>query len=96
VRHLLQQLLWVADVFDHVGGEDDVEVAAHIVGQSAFEVGLHEVVHAVAHARFLGEVDAGDVVALGDERLGEPTRTAADVEHAHGRSGLHELQHAPM
>ena len=45
-------------MLDDVGGEHDVEVAAHLVGEAVVEVGLHEVVHPVVDAGRLGEVDA--------------------------------------
>ena len=81
---ILEQRLRLTHVLEHVGGDDDVVPAAHLVGDTVLEVGLHERVDPVAHTGMLLDIHAGDLVAV-DAQLGRQRAVgASEVQHPRG------------
>ena len=81
-----EQLLRVDRVLEDVGGDDAVVVAADLVGQALVEVGLDEVVEALADAFVLDQVDTGDLVTEAPSERAELAVGTADVEQTSRRS----------
>jgi len=67
-------------VLDDVGAQHHVIAVAHLGGDAAVEVGHHEAVDPVDHARQLHVVHAHHPVAGGPQLLGQAARRAAQVE----------------
>jgi len=80
-----EEHLGLADVLEHVGAEDEVVVAAHLVGDPPLQVGAEEAVHPLPHARDLHGVQSRDLVTLLAEQLCEATARTPEVEDAAGR-----------
>ena len=77
----------LAHVFEHIRGNDDVELAGDRAVDARVEVGEHELVDALAHALGFGHIDAGDPMSVLAQLGRELTARAPEVEDAPGRAG---------
>src|ERR1700682_3588655 len=77
----------VPDVLEHVGHDDDVVAAAHLVRYALFQVRDDERVESVAHTGMVLCVHTGHPMAGFTEPRTERTVVAAEVENAARRGG---------
>src|SRR5450631_3228491 len=86
----------MADVFEHVGGQDNIEAAPRLGRDALIQVRLHEVADSVVDAGGLDEVDPGDLVTSPLELLGQQAAGATQIEHLAGRSRSEEREDATV
>jgi hypothetical protein len=81
-RQLGDERFGSSDVFDDIGGDDNIEIGANSCGQAVLEVGDVEHIGALTDPVRFGDVDSGDVMPLLAEYRSHVARAASDIEDA--------------
>ena len=94
--HLPHQGTRVDQVFEHVGGEHDIEPGAHLGRNPLVEISPVEGIGSVPHPGDLVQIDTGDMVAHGPEAFGQQSARTSQIEDPARWTGLEEGGDTPV
>ena len=82
-------------MLQHVGGEHDVKITAHLGRDSLTQVSLDERARAVGDSGQLRHIDSGHLMAHFEEPFGQTSARTAEIEDLAGRMRTHRVEIRP-